>query len=78
MTPAVERQRLLKARNKSEAGDFDRQVISREPSDIYCDDVVLECGHKSYLRMIASLRKQDSKVYCGACADAWIKSGASE
>jgi hypothetical protein len=61
---------ILEARRKNKAGDFDRKILSRMPSDYFTDDVTLECGH-TVLIVPTSLR-DDDKQHCGQCAREWI------
>ena len=61
---------ILLAREMYDRGDFKRAVISRVPSDLFTDDLVLECGHTSG----TSPRGEEvTHANCHRCASDWIE-----
>jgi hypothetical protein len=61
---------ILLAREMYDRGDFRRAVIRRVPSDLFSDDLVLECGHTAGV----SLRGEEVQhADCSTCARAWIE-----
>jgi hypothetical protein len=68
-------ERIIEARRKLDAGEFNREVVAVEPDDLSYDLLTLECGHKtviaSSLRRTLN-RKGSERVTCHKCANAWI------
>ena len=62
---------ILLARERYDRGDFRRAVVRRVPSDLFSDDLVLECGHTSGA---SSGGEEVQSANCSACARAWIES----
>ena len=61
---------ILVAREKYAGGDFRRAVVRRVPSDLFSDDLVLECGHRSG---VARSGEEIPYADCYTCAQAWIE-----
>lgn len=68
-------ERIQKAREMRNAGEFHRTVTAREPESIDHDCLKLECGHETLFLAFAG---DPSRVYCSKCAAAWLAQGASE
>src|SRR5262245_57316715 len=58
------------ARAECDRGDFRRAVVRRAPSDLFSDDLVLECGHTSGT---ARRDEEVASANCYHCARAWIE-----
>ena len=62
---------IVLAREMYDRGEFQRAVVRRVPSDLFSDDLVLECGHTSGA---SSGGEEVQSANCSACARAWIES----
>jgi hypothetical protein len=61
---------ILLAREMYDRGEFQRAVVRRVPSDLFSDDLVLECGHTAGA---ARAGEEVEHANCHACARAWSK-----
>ena len=61
--------RILEARAKLAAGDFDHVVVERFPEELTWDRVILDCGHRSIIRP----ESVETKAYCLTCAENFMK-----
>jgi hypothetical protein len=64
-------ERIIEARRKLAAGEFDRAVTANEPYSLTSNQLTLECGHIHHwipeLRRNAPVRQR-----CDQCAEVWI------
>lgn len=68
MTP----ERILVARAKMAAGDFERAIKSRVPLEVMTDELRLECGHTTWAFPLSKDEVDTGKRYCSDCAAAWV------
>jgi hypothetical protein len=64
-------ERLMEARAKVAAGEFDRTITDREVKALDYDLLTLACGHTV---LVLAIRTDEPKHYCALCAEAWLKS----
>ena len=75
--------RILEARRKFKAGEFDQKIVSREAKHVEYDVLTLECGHtvgaapgrNGWHAVPGGLFKRSKFVRCEKCAEAWSEGG---
>ena len=64
-------ERIIEARRRCAAGEFDRAVVANEPYDLRANRLTLECGHwTSWLHELVQVAPD--RQTCAECAAAWI------
>ena len=72
-------ERIIEARRKLEAGEFDQAVTVNEPHDLLANRLTLECGHrKSWILGIHESDTPRARQRCLECASAWINANESK
>lgn len=69
---------ITEARRKHDAGDFNRQIVTRTPADFHTDAVELDCGHQALDVRRVTGRDVKQQTSCGHCAADWIKAAEAE
>jgi hypothetical protein len=66
-------ERILEARRKLDAGEFDRAVTASEPYNICSNQLTLECGHWSvWILGVHESDETPARQKCHECAMAWV------
>lgn len=62
---------IIEARRKRDAGDFNREIVSRTPTDLFIDLVMLDCGHQgSEVRPFSGRAEPHA---CELCTSDWMR-----
>jgi len=59
---------ILRARELSKKGKFQRQIVKRTPKSFTWDTLEFDCGHTAQVVATSTVTKQE----CGDCLESWL------